>query len=289
MADDANAAGADSPNLDPGEQDIAAEHSAPQALVIHEIVREEGEAALRRTSGALACSGLAAGLSMGFSYLTQALLRGGLPEAEWSHLVAAFGYCVGFVIVILGRQQLFTESTLTVVLPVLTRRDAATALAATRLWAVVLAANLAGTWLFTALLPGNVFRPEIMESLRKGAMEAFGGGFAVTVLKAVLAGWLIALMVWLLPSARSARLHTVIVITYVVALARLPHVIAGSTEAAYAVVAGLASLGDYAFKFLIPTLIGNIIGGMALVGLLNHASVAGDIHVPKPRPADTDA
>jgi formate/nitrite transporter FocA (FNT family) len=285
MDDDKPAAGRHSPNLDPGERDLAAEHSSPEAVVIHEIVREEGEAALQRTPGALACSGLAAGLSMGFSYLVPALLRADLPDAGWTHLVAGFGYCIGFVIVILGRQQLFTESTLTVVLPVLTHRDAATAGAAARLWGIVLLANLVGTWLFTlVLLPHGIFRPELVEELRKGALEAFGDGFGLTTLKAVIAGWLIALMVWLLPSARSARLITVIVITYVVALGRLPHVIAGSTEAAYAVIVGMASVGDYLWAFLIPTLIGNIIGGMALVGLLNHASVAHDIRSPSRPP-----
>jgi formate/nitrite transporter FocA (FNT family) len=290
MDDDKPAAGRHSPNLDPGEQDLAAEHSSPEAVVIHEIVREEGETALQRTPGALVCSGLAAGLSMGFSFLVPALLRADLPDGGWVHLVASFGYCIGFVIVILGRQQLFTESTLTVILPVLTHRDVATAVAAARLWAIVLVANLVGTWLFTLLLlPHGVVRPELVDELRKGALEAFGDGFGVTVLKAVIAGWLIALMVWLLPSARSARLLTVIIITYVVALGRLPHIIAGSTEAAYAVIVGIASVGDYLWAFLIPSLIGNTIGGMALVGLLNHASVAHDIQSSSQPPTSPDA
>ncbi len=116
-------AGASSPHLDQGEQDQAATHAAPRALVIHEIVREEGEMAITRTPGALAWSGLAAGLSMGFSFLDPSLLHGGLAGSPWQHLIDSFGYTIGFVIVILARQQLFTESTLTAVLPVLTRQD----------------------------------------------------------------------------------------------------------------------------------------------------------------------
>ncbi len=271
-------AGANSPHLDEGEQDQAAQHAAPRALVVHEIVREEGETALGRTAGALAWSGLAAGLSMGFSLLAQSLLRSGLPDEPWRHLVDSLGYSVGFVIVILGRQQLFTESTLTAVLPVLVRRDLATLLKTLRLWAIVLAANLAGAWAFAALLTADdVFRPEVTAAMRTLAVEPMQGAFLPTMLKAVFAGWLIAMMVWLLPSARSARLLTVLLVTYVVALGRLSHIIAGSVDTAYAVLCGDAGLGAYLWRFLVPTLLGNTLGGVALVALLNHAAIAPDI------------
>jgi formate/nitrite transporter FocA (FNT family) len=94
----------------------------------------------------------------------------------------------------------------------------------------------------------------------------------------VFAGWLIAMMVWLLPSARSARLLTVLLITYVVSLGHLSHVIAGSVEAAYGVLTGSASLQSFGAAFLLPTLLGNTLGGVALVALLNHAAIAPEIH-----------
>src|SRR4051794_39805297 len=119
-------------NLSRGEREQAEQHKPVRPKVIHEIIREEGEHEVRRSASALWWSGLAAGLSMGFSFLTQALLQGGLPDAPWRHLVASAGYVVGFVIVVLGRQQLFTESTLTAVLPVLTHRNGRTALATLR-------------------------------------------------------------------------------------------------------------------------------------------------------------
>ncbi|REE21749.1 formate/nitrite transporter FocA (FNT family) [Paraburkholderia sp. BL27I4N3] len=273
---DAQEAGADSPHLDEGQQDQAADHASPHALVLHEIVREEGEAALARTIGALAWSSLAAGLSMGFSFLVPAVLEAQLPEAHWRSLVSSFGYTVGFVLVIMGRQQLFTESTLTVVLPVLTRRDASTVRKALRLWAVVLLCNLIGTWIFAAMLriPG-VFSADVIDSLRRISVDAMASSTPMpTVVRALLAGWLIALMVWLLPSARSGRLLTVLLITYVVGVTHLSHIIAGSTEIAYAWLAGIASPADYFGKFLLPTLAGNVIGGTSLVALLNHAAIA---------------
>lgn len=267
-----------SSNLDQGERGQAAAHSAPRALVIHEIIREEGETALERTFTGLAWSGLAAGLSMGFSFLAQALLHAGLPDAPWRHLVDSLGYSIGFVLVILGRQQLFTESTLTAVLPVLTEKDARTLGACLRLWSIVILANLAGTWIFAALItPEGLFQPETRAALSQLASAPTEASFGITCLKAILAGWLIALMVWILPSARSARLLTVLIITYVVGLGRLAHSIAGSVEAAYAVLDGSSNLGAYWLRFLVPTVLGNILGGVALVALVNHASVAPEI------------
>jgi formate/nitrite transporter FocA (FNT family) len=270
--------GSNSPHLDEGEQEQAAQHASPRALVIHEVVREEGETAMERTAGALIMSALAAGLSMGFSFLVQAVIESSLPDTPWRPLVTAFGYTVGFVIVILGKQQLFTESTLSAVLPVLTRRDFVTVWKTARLWGLVLFANIAGTLIFAFMLqiPG-VFSADVVKALGVLARQPFSGSFAVTAVRAVYAGWLIALMVWLLPSARSARLVTILLITYVIAISKLSHIIAGSVEAAYGVMVGAASMQDYLFGFFVPTLLGNMIGGVSLVAIINHGSIAAEI------------
>ncbi|WP_250466782.1 MULTISPECIES: formate/nitrite transporter family protein [unclassified Caballeronia] len=273
-----SSAGAQSPNLDNAEREQAAEHSTPHALVVHEIVREEGEAAMERTFGALMWSALAAGLSMGFSFLVQSILESSLPETSWRSLVSSFGYTIGFVFVVLGRQQLFTESTLTAVLPVLTRRDMKTLFKTLRLWAIVLVFNLVGTAIFAGILQiKGVFSPEVTEALAHVAEMPFSADFGVTLVRGVFSGWLIALMVWLLPSARSARLLTILIVTYTVAVSKLTHVIAGSVEAAYAVMIGAASIGDYFLVFMIPTVIGNMLGGISLVAIVNHAAIAPEI------------
>jgi len=264
-----------SPHLDSSEKEQAAQHSAPRAVVIHEIIREDGEQELERTNMALALSGLAGGMTMGFSFLAEALLRASLPDAPWRHSVESFGYSVGFIIVVLGRQQLFTENTLTAILPVVTRRDMKTLLSAARLWIIVLLANLVGTWIFALIIHVHeVFAPDVTAAFQSIAAEAIPPVFFATMVKAFFAGWLIALMVWILPSAQSARLITILIITYVVSLAHLSHIVAGSAEAAYSVISGTASMGDYLMGFLVPTLIGNIIGGVVLVTILNHGSIA---------------
>ncbi len=271
-------AGEDSPHLDEKEQRQAADRAAPGPLVIHEIVREEGETELSRSFSGLAWSGLAAGLSIGFSFVTQAYLQAGLPDTGWRRLVASFGYCLGFLIVVLGRQQLFTETTLTALIPTLTKRDLASLLRTLRVWGIVLAANLAGTWVFALIAS----RPGVFEPGAAYAMSAISGDllalpFWQSAVRAGAAGWLIGLMVWLLPASGAARPMIIILLTYVVAMCQFPHIIAGSVEAAYAVFIGHVTLGAYLTRFLAPVFIGNVIGGTALAALLNHAPVASEI------------
>jgi formate/nitrite transporter FocA (FNT family) len=143
------------------------------------------------------------------------------------------------------------------------------------MWFVVLVTNLIGTFAFAWLLSQRgVMPPDIAQALIGVAHHAFGDSFLVDALRSVFSGWLIALMVWLLPASGSAAPFIIVALTYVVALSGFPHIIAGSTEAAYAVVNGAASMGDYATKFLAPTLVGNVLGGTALAAVLNHAPVA---------------
>lgn len=249
--------------------------ASPRPHEIHGVIREEGEHDLRRHRGAVAWSGLAAGLSMGFSFLTVAVLQSQLPARPWQHLISSFGYALGFLIVILGRQQLFTESTLTAVLPVLSGRSWSSFQRLLVFWLVVLTANLLGTLLFALLIcHEGLFAPELWQALGAIADDALRDGFWPTLVKAVLAGWLIALMVWLLPGSGPARSLIIIILTYVVAVSRFSHVIAGSTEAAFDCLLGHATAVDYVRRFLVPTLLGNTIGGVALVAMLNHAPLA---------------
>jgi formate/nitrite transporter FocA (FNT family) len=276
-------AGPQSPHLDPAQEKQAQDYAPLRGVVIHEIIRDEGMTDLARPAGALIWSGLAAGLSMGFSFAAQALLKAFLPAAGWAHAVASLGYSVGFAIVILGRQQLFTESTLTAALPTLMDRKADTLGAMLRLWGIVLAANLAGTWLFAAALAyANPLPAETPAAMTSLMTEGLSYGFGVTLMKAVFAGWLIGLMAWLTPPAGSAKLLVIVLLTWMVGLGKLSHIVAGSTEAAYGVLTGGASIADYFVAFLVPTLMGNVLGGAALVALLNHAPVRQDVAAGHP-------
>src|SRR6476646_10513331 len=126
----------------------ASERSSTTAKVVHEAIRLEGTEELERPSMSVWWSGIAAGLTMGCSMLAHGILQTHLPDAPWRELVACFGYCLGFLFVTMGRQQLFTETTLTVMLPVLHRTHVVGDVA--RYWAIVFVANIIATLLFAA-------------------------------------------------------------------------------------------------------------------------------------------
>ena len=255
------------------------ERLAIGANVVYETIRREGEDELRRPAAALAWSALAAGLSMGFSFIAEALLTSHLPDSTWRPLVSKGGYCIGFLIVILGRQQLYTENTLTVILPLLSRKDLATLLRVLRLWGIVLSGNLAGTFLFAlCLLRTTLFDARTQAALVDIGKAHFGASFATVVVRAIFAGWLIALMVWLLPGAESAKVSIIIIITYLVGLAGFNHIVAGSTSSLFLVAMKSISWTTYSAQFFVPTLLGNIIGGVSLVAALGHAQVVGGKH-----------
>jgi len=258
------------------EMEEADDRSSTTARVVHEAIRLEGTEELERPFRSIWWSGIAAGLTMGCSMLGQGLMLAHLPNASWRELVAAFGYCLGFLFVTMGRQQLFTETTLTVMLPFLhgTHRMSAVA----RYWAIVFVANILASILFAAAasIP-HLFRPEEVQAFTSLGQKAVEPGFAGVLIKGVFAGWLIALMVWLMPAASSAKFFVIIAVTWLISVAQFSHVIAGSIEAAFAAIHGAIGWGDYLVAFLVPALIGNSIGGVVFVALLNHAQVKEEV------------
>lgn len=256
------------------EQEVR-KRSAIRAAVVFETVRREGETEVSRPALALAFSGFACGLSMGFSLLGSGLLQAYTPDAQWRPLFVNLGYTLGFLIVVLGRQQLFTENTLTAILPVLDDPDKGKKLVQMlRLWGIVLFTNLIGAAIFAYVAAHTALFPPVMKTafLQIG-LEAVKPAFGEIVWRGIVAGWLIALMVWLLPAAHQQRVWIILIITWLVGAAGLSHIIAGSVEALYAVAAGAWPWTQYVTNFLVPVFIGNCIGGVGLVAILNYGQV----------------
>lgn len=251
---------------------------SPSAKIVHDAIFAEARTELKRTTSALFWSALAAGLSMGVSMIAEALLAVHLPEAEWRPLITNFGYSLGFLIVILGRQQLFTENILTPILPLLHDKDFKTFKNVARLWMTVFLGNILGTFCIALVaIQTNVFGPIVKMAFLDIGTHALQPSFLNTFLGGIFAGWLIALLVWLLPFAETARVWVIIIITYVIGIAGFSHVIAGSTEVFSLLVNGDISLFTTMVDFLLPALFGNVIGGVLLVAVLNHAqTVAGE-------------
>ncbi len=265
------------PELSEREKEEAQDRTSVSATVVHETVRYDGEEELHRPVSALGWSGLAAGMSMGFSLVAMALFRAYLPDRPWRPLLVRLGYPMGFLIVIIARQQLFTENTLTAMIPLLARRDLKTLVRVIRLWTVVLVANLIGAHLFAwvvAVTP--MFLPEVRSAMLALAKEAGAVTFGEAVLRGIFAGWLIAMVVWMLAAIDTGRIAVIVFMTYIVGLASLTHIIAGSVEVLFLVMVGVKSWGAIALGYLLPTLIGNVIGGVSLTAAINHAqAVAG--------------
>jgi formate/nitrite transporter FocA (FNT family) len=251
------------------------QRQALSAAAVNETLRLEGKTELDRSSQALAWSALAAGLSIGLSMIAEAALRLHAPEAPWRPLFVSLGYTVGFVVVTFGRQQLYTETTLTALLPVFHDRSAALFKSTLRLWVVVLLGNLAGAFLFAwAAAATPAFSPEFRDMFGQLGHEVIRHDPWTAFIKGIFGGWLIALMVWLLPSAEAARIWIIVVMTYLLSVTQLTHIIAGSVEAFYLIITGELSTFDYLWRYGAPVLIGNTIGGVVLVTALNHVQVA---------------
>jgi len=263
------------------EDQEAEDRSSPSGKIIYKAILSEAREELERPSSALFWSGFAAGLAMGFSMVAEALLTTYLPDTPSRMLIAKLGYSAGFLIVVLGRQQLFTENTLTPILPLLQQRDVHTLYNVARLWVLVLIANLLGAAAFGWVAARtSAFDPSVQDTFLAMATRAMAPGFATILLRGVFAGWLIALMVWLLPFAESGRIWVILFVTYLVGIGEFSHVVAGGVEVFTLTAAGgqswLVVLGQY----VVPTLIGNIVGGVTLVAILNHAQIVSGNRAP---------
>ncbi|WP_040242373.1 formate/nitrite transporter family protein [Chromohalobacter japonicus] len=248
-----------------------------RAAAVHESIREEGETELKRAASALFWSAIAAGLSMSFSMLAKGLLHARLPDSDIGYLVASFGYTIGFLVVILARQQLFTENTVTAVLPVMSTPRIMQFLKLLKLWGVVLIGNLVGVAISAyAILYMPLFDAETHKAFLSLGHHILENTGSQMFAKGIIAGWMIATMVWLLPAAGAAKIWVILIVTYLVALGGFTHIIVGSTEVMYLMFAGQASLGEYLFHFALPTLAGNVIGGTFIFALISHAQVRSD-------------
>jgi formate/nitrite transporter FocA (FNT family) len=258
---------------DKAEKDIQ-DGSRLNALKIYEILRREGEEEMDRPATSLWWSGLAAGLSISLSLIAEGALRSHLPDTPWRPLVTGLGYTVGFLVAVMARHQLFTENTITVVLPVAARLSLASLGRLGRLWGLVLIANLAGTLLaalFCTYTP--VITPELRAAMLAISHESVAHAPLDIFFKAIGAGFLIAAMVWLLPSANATQFQVILLMTYVIAIAGFSHVIAGSFEGFMLVANSHLGVWPMLAGFALPALAGNIVGGTVLFSLISYGQV----------------
>lgn len=254
------------------------EHEKLSPRLVYEIIRRDGAEELDRPTAALIFSGIAAGLVISFSFVFKAIIASYIPtDAIWTDLITNFGYTIGFLIAILGHMQLFTENTITTVVPLFKPFTLDKLRAVGRLWGIVILCNIIGTGLASLFfLTTDLFTPNIDKALDELAHHVASFSATQNLLKGVMSGLLIAALVWMLPSV-SNKFLVIFFMTYLIGLGDFTHAVVGSTEMSYLVWQGEASLGEYMFNFLIPTTIGNIIGGTGVFTLLIYGQVTEEL------------
>ncbi|MGQ1606788.1 formate/nitrite transporter family protein [Acinetobacter baumannii] len=254
------------------------EHEKLSPRLVYEIIRRDGAEELDRPTAALIFSGIAAGLVISFSFVFKAIIASYIPtDAIWTDLITNFGYTIGFLIAILGHMQLFTENTITTVVPLFKPFTLDKLRAVGRLWGIVFLCNIIGTALASLFfLTTDLFTPNIDKALDELAHHVASFSAIQNLLKGVMSGLLIAALVWMLPSV-SNKFLVIFFMTYLIGLGDFTHVVVGSTEMSYLVWQREASLGEYLFNFLIPTTIGNIIGGTGVFTLLIYGQVTEEL------------
>lgn len=260
-----------------GEIELDEENLPSQAMATHELIRHEGEKELERDVWALLWSAIAAGLSMSASLLAKGIFHAELGHFSGSLLIESIGYTFGFVIVIMAHQQLFTENTITPVLSVMQKPTINNLLLLLRLWVVVLLGNLIGTaiaaWTF-GYMP--IFDPAITQAFHDIGMKVMENSPIQMFAKAIVSGWIVATMVWMLPSAGNAKFFVILFMTWLIAVADTTHIVVGTIEILYLVFTGALPWQEFIWPFAVPTLLGNICGGTFIFALLSHAQIRMD-------------
>jgi formate/nitrite transporter FocA (FNT family) len=266
------------PPLSESEEQEAEERSAPRARVVHAAVIKQGEDELERPAWSLFWSGLAAGIAILASTWAQGGLHQRLPDVPWRELVGGLGYSLGFLIVILGRMQLFTEQTMVAVLPLAKEPNSRNFMRTARLWSIVLAGNLIGAAFMAALcVYAHLVSPQLLGAMLDVSGKLLEKNAGEILLQAVPAGFLISSIAWIRSATDDSGFWIVLILTYAIALGGFNHVIAGAAEAFLLLWAGKVGIGWVIGTFLLPALIGNILGGTGLFAMLAHAQVKEEI------------
>lgn len=264
--------------LDKKEREEVDEMRRARAPVHYEVIRQEGEAELERPVASLWWSGIAAGLAISASLFSEGFLHLHLPNAEWRPLVENFGYCTGFLLVIIGGFQLFTEQTVKAILPLLSDQSWDNFTRTARLWGIVFAANMTGTFaaaLFAVF--SGAATPDQLNAFLEISRPLAAQGFVEAVMRGIPAGFLISALAWMMPNAEGSKFWVIVAVTYTIALGEFAHVVAGSAEIFLLLVSGEISVAKAFGGLLLPILIGNVLGGTALFALIAYAQVKEEI------------
>lgn len=250
-----------------------------------EILRQqicEGQETFNKKPISIIVSSLTAGLEIGFSYLLLCVLLfflNGKVAEDTAFKALSFVYPVGFIMIILGQSILFTEQTSLLTLPVLNNQRSLASLL--KLWGLVIFGNLLGGYIIAAVLIWIGPRLEIfnLKTVEDIALHVIEPGRLTLFVSAILAGWLMGLLSWLIAASKStlSRIVIIFMITAVLSFAGLHHSIVGNVEVFAGLISSPAITITGYLSFLILALLGNAIGGAVFVALLKYRAFVYDV------------
>ena len=247
----------------------------PSAEDIYKQVANNARQELKRSNTALAISGFGGGAFMGLSALGTAIGVALLGPTPVAHALACLLYPLGFIVVIIGRSQLFTENTLYPVALVLAeKKEFWNTL---RLWSIVLPANVVGALGFAALAARTpALEPRFVEALTTLGLQSIAHPAWTIFWSGVIGGWMIAMAAWLVSGSHSITGSVMLIwlLTFLVGLGHFAHCIASSGEILAAVLQHAVRVSQY-FWWLLQAVLGNITGGVLIVTLLEYGQVKG--------------
>lgn len=281
--------------MDAGDKKLAAEEKKKQKVIDKEIkstkktekdapkthgeiLRDqisEAQETYEKSTSSLFLSSITAGLEIGFSYLMICavffFLEDKMEEGSIFKMISLV-YPLGFILVVLGQSILFTEQTALLTLPVLNKKRTISSMM--RLWGIVISGNLIGGYFIALILNWlgprlGIFNKEVVVTIATHVLDAAP---MVILVSAIIAGWLMGLLSWLLASAKDtiSRIVMIFLITSVMAFTGLHHSIIGSIE----VFSGMLKSPEISFvaylSFQSLALLGNAFGGAIFVGLIKY-------------------
>jgi formate-nitrite transporter family protein len=254
--------------------------AAPEPEEIYRRTREEGRRRLNRPFLELAATALVGGFDIAFGVAVLGLVWAGLEAragSEAAHVAGAVAFGVGFVFVVVGRSELFTENFLVPVAGV--ERSRRSWLKLAELWLTALAVNLIGGALLALILTsGGVLGHGAAAPLRRLAEEIVAAGTLQSFLSAIVAGALLTLMTWFVEGAADSlgvRIAMAWIVGAVVALGSFDHAIVSSIELLFGARYGADVPLTSALSNLGLAVVGNVVGGLCFVTLARSAQAHG--------------
>lgn len=247
------------------------------SVTLYEVIAKDGREELARTNFSLACSAVAAGFCICFSLLGEAYLKMRLSHMPYSYLIENIGYTFGFLIVVLGRLQLFTENTITVILPLFENFNKWNLTKTLKLWGVVFIFNLIGTFIVAYLLVNGGLANDLeLANIVAISKHAVIQDFSTLFVRGIPAGFLIASLVWMIAGNKSSSFAIIFFTTYLIAIGDYTHVVAGSAEAFLLILNGDITILK-GVSYIVAAGLGNILGGTGLFAILAYGQVRDEI------------